>query len=164
MKLRLFLFQVIFVCSLSFSLNAQTPRYARVISANANLRDAPSITSVSEEEIAEGTLVKVLDEKLPWYVVRVVNRVGWLHGNAIEFISIQDSTSEPKTQQMVAPKQSSSLPRAQPRESLPVTPRATAGGHVEPTTERGYIRGPRGGCYYISGSGRKVYVDRGLCN
>ena len=28
----------------------------------------------------------------------------------------------------------------------------------------GYIRGPRGGCYYLSGSGRKVYVDRGLCN
>jgi len=28
----------------------------------------------------------------------------------------------------------------------------------------GYMRGPRGGCYYFSASGRKVYVDRGLCN
>lgn len=28
----------------------------------------------------------------------------------------------------------------------------------------GYIRGPRGGCYYYSSSGRKVYVDRSLCN
>lgn len=28
----------------------------------------------------------------------------------------------------------------------------------------GYIRGPRGGCYYINGSGRKTYVDRSLCN
>lgn len=31
-------------------------------------------------------------------------------------------------------------------------------------SSNGYIRGPRGGCYYLSGSGRKVYVDRGLCN
>jgi hypothetical protein len=27
----------------------------------------------------------------------------------------------------------------------------------------GYIRGPRGGCYYINSSGRKEYVDRSLC-
>jgi len=27
-----------------------------------------------------------------------------------------------------------------------------------------YIRGPRGGCYYLSASGRKQYVDRSLCN
>ncbi len=33
-----------------------------------------------------------------------------------------------------------------------------------PSTDRGYIRGPRGGCYYYSGSGRKVYGDRSLCN
>lgn len=35
---------------------------------------------------------------------------------------------------------------------------------VPPSSSNGYIRGPRGGCYYLSGSGRKVYVDRGLCN
>lgn len=30
--------------------------------------------------------------------------------------------------------------------------------------ERRYILGPRGGCYYVSGSGRKVYVqDKSLC-
>lgn len=26
-----------------------------------------------------------------------------------------------------------------------------------------YIRGPRGGCYYISGGGNKIYVSRDLC-
>jgi hypothetical protein len=35
---------------------------------------------------------------------------------------------------------------------------------VTRSESNGYIRGPRGGCYYLSGSGRKVYVDRGLCN
>jgi hypothetical protein len=29
---------------------------------------------------------------------------------------------------------------------------------------RTYHTGPRGGCYYISSSGSKVYVDRSLCN
>ena len=32
------------------------------------------------------------------------------------------------------------------------------------TVGKAFIRGPRGGCYYLSNSGRKVYVDRGLCN
>lgn len=29
---------------------------------------------------------------------------------------------------------------------------------------RVYIRGPRGGCYYINSNGNKTYVDRSLCN
>jgi hypothetical protein len=28
----------------------------------------------------------------------------------------------------------------------------------------GYIRGPRGGCYKLTASGNKRYVDRALCN
>lgn len=30
--------------------------------------------------------------------------------------------------------------------------------------ERRYIRGPRGGCYYINKNGNKTYVDRSLCD
>ncbi|MET0753412.1 MAG: zinc ribbon domain-containing protein [Pyrinomonadaceae bacterium] len=32
------------------------------------------------------------------------------------------------------------------------------------TTSSKYIRGPRGGCYYITSSGSKEYVDKSLCN
>jgi uncharacterized protein YgiM (DUF1202 family) len=74
-----------FACLLTVS--AQTPRYARVISDAANLRDTPSTASGTEQQIDEGTIVKVLDEKLPWYVVRAGNRVGWMHGNTLEFSS-----------------------------------------------------------------------------
>lgn len=37
---------------------------------------------------------------------------------------------------------------------------------AEPTTsdERKYITGARGGCYYLSNSGKKIYVDRSYCN
>jgi hypothetical protein len=31
------------------------------------------------------------------------------------------------------------------------------------SSSRNYIRGPRGGCYYMSSNNTKVYVDRGLC-
>jgi hypothetical protein len=33
-----------------------------------------------------------------------------------------------------------------------------------PARSNGFIRGPRGGCYTLSASGRKRYVDRSLCN
>lgn len=32
------------------------------------------------------------------------------------------------------------------------------------TNNDGYHLGPRGGCYYYGGTGRKVYVDRSLCS
>jgi hypothetical protein len=36
-------------------------------------------------------------------------------------------------------------------------------GEVPSRPSRTYIRGPKGGCYYLSNSGLKVYVDRNLC-
>jgi hypothetical protein len=151
MKHHLLLLLVILTCSFFAPTHAQTPRYARVISANANLRDTPSVSGVSEQEVAEDTIVKVLDEKLPWYVVRVGNRVGWMHGNTLEFIGTTGHpTTEPRYRSSTP-----SIPRSE--KSQEITPRST-------TVDRGYIRGPRGGCYYLSGSGRKVYVDRDLCN
>jgi len=32
------------------------------------------------------------------------------------------------------------------------------------TSRSRYITGPRGGCYYINSNGKKIYVDRSLCN
>ena len=138
--------------------SAQTPRYARVISPNANLRDTPSTTSGTEQEIDEGTIVKVLDEKLPWYVVRAGNRVGWMHGNTIEFIDTETVNPPSPRRQAVVPDYPPPTPSIPRRESSTETTTRTS------SESRGYIRGPRGGCYYISGSGRKVYVDRSMCN
>lgn len=38
------------------------------------------------------------------------------------------------------------------------------GSSSRSSTRSGYIRGPRGGCYYINSNGNKVYVDRSLCD
>ena len=117
---------------------AQT-RTARVIAENANLRETPSSTGLAEGEVLEGTVVKILDEKLPWYVIRVGDRVGWMHGATLLFVADAATTSEREPIRVIAP-----------------TIRSNAG--------RVYIRGPRGGCYYVSSSGSKVYVDRSVCN
>ncbi len=38
------------------------------------------------------------------------------------------------------------------------------GSSTKKATGRTYIRGPRGGCYYINSNGNKTYVDRSFCN
>lgn len=43
------------------TVTAQTMRMGRVISLNANLRDTPSVAGHSEQELPEGTIVRVLD-------------------------------------------------------------------------------------------------------
>ena len=71
---------------------------AEVISERANLRDTPSASSEVKQEISEGTIIRVLDEQLPWYVVRVGEKVGWMHGNTLKFLresgSVADRTSK----------------------------------------------------------------------
>jgi Bacterial SH3 domain len=133
----IFFFLLLVPC---ISSTAQT-RTARVIAESANLRETPGNTGPVKGDVPEGTIVKILDDKLPWYVVRIGDRVGWMHGATLLFVGNSTTTSEREP--------------AQPY-SLPKPTRSTA--------DKVYIRGPRGGCYYISGSGRKVYVDRSMCN
>ena len=125
---------------LPVDVSAQTPRMAHVVSERASLRETPSASSDMKREVAEGTLVKILDEQLPWYMVRIDDRVGWMHADALKFVDAEDS-GEP-----------SSSHSKEVRESR------------TPSSGRTYLRGSRGGCYYLSDSGRKAYVDRSLCN
>ncbi len=37
-------------------------------------------------------------------------------------------------------------------------------GEKKESSGRTYIKGSRGGCYYLNASGKKIYVDRELCN
>lgn len=134
--------------------NAQSGS-ATVISTRANLRDTPSQNGEVKQEVPVGTKIKVLDNKGAWYVVRIDDAVGWMHGNTIRFAS---DPSEAATQ----PSQTYTPPETPNRPARVIT--ESSAGSGPPSGGRTYTRGPRGGCYYISGSGRKVYVDRSLCN
>ena len=54
--------------------------------------------------------------------------------------------------------------RTPARSSTPVRRSPAAPAKSRPKASRNYIRGPRGGCYYINSNGNKTYVDRSLCN
>jgi hypothetical protein len=127
-------------------------RNARVVSPNATLRETPSNTGSAEGEIPEGILVKILDEKSPWFVVRVGDRVGWMHAATLRVMD-NATTRTQERQSVTATSSDTPSPAETPS---PEPTRSTAG--------RNYIRGPRGGCYYMSSSGSKVYVDRSMCN
>lgn len=47
------------------------------------------------------------------------------------------------------------VPESSYRNPVPSAPRESS--------ERDYMTGPRGGCYYFNSSGNKTYVDRSLC-
>ena len=40
----------------------------------------------------------------------------------------------------------------------------TAETNTNASTTRTYVKGPRGGCYYLNTSGSKVYVDKKFCS
>ena len=41
---------------------------------------------------------------------------------------------------------------------------STGSASAKTVDGRTYLKGSRGGCYYLNSSGNKVYVDKGLCN
>lgn len=54
--------------------------------------------------------------------------------------------------------------RAPEIEAPPVVARTTpASRTARSSTSRRYYMGPRGGCYYLTGSGNRQYVDRSYC-
>lgn len=108
---------------------------ATVIAENAKLRGTPSERGKVVSVLEQDTSVEVIKQRSAWFLVQSTDYVGWLHGNTIRLTS-------------------SSVDKL--NESLTTTPR-----QISPS--KNYIRRPRGGCYYLSGTGRKVYVDRSLC-
>lgn len=57
----------------------------------------------------------------------------------------------------------STAPSATSSSSARLSSRPRATQPVRSSSRSGYIRGPRGGCYYINRNGNKTYVDRSLC-
>jgi len=137
---------LIFILVFSFTSFAQN---ATVISENANLRGTPSQYGKVVETLESGSAIQVIQQKGVWFLVQTSDYVGWMHGDTIKYIA---STKKP----LLRPTVVKTLPKTKPQ-IVPVQTRI-------PASSRGYIRGPRGGCYYYTASGRKQYVDRSLCN
>lgn len=55
-------------------------------------------------------------------------------------------------------------PVTPPNAPKPATVVSTGVSSAKTVDGRTYLKGSRGGCYYLNSSGKKVYVDKGLCN
>lgn len=121
---------------------------ATVISENANLRGTPSQSGKVVDTLEQNSQVEVIKQRGVWFLVQSSDYVGWMHGN----------TLRPNSSLKVADAPIYTAPRitAPARRSQPTRTRTTE--------SRFYIRGPRGGCYYINGNGNKTYVSRSLCS
>lgn len=118
---------------------APTPSEVRYVTASSlNVRENPNASASILGRIAQSEEISVLDRNNGWLLVqsRSAGR-GWV--------------SEQFT--------STSRPTPVYRPPAPIAPIYTP----PPQTSGRYIRGPRGGCYYINRNGNKTYVDRSLC-
>jgi len=143
------LFITSFIFAFSISVFAQS---ATVIGDKANLRGTPNEQGKVVNTVSRNTSIEVIKQSGVWFLVQTAEYVGWMHGNTIKL----DSALTVQTVENVV------LPRVtrttRQRQAAPVQPTQRV------TESRGYIRGPRGGCYYINSRGNKTYVSRSLCN
>lgn len=65
------------------SANLKSLKTAVVISESANLRKTANQSGLSIKEISEGTEVEIVEQTGSWFLVRVNDQEGWLHGNTI---------------------------------------------------------------------------------
>ena len=143
MKKAILLF--IFLLGASLSIYSQT---ATVIARNANLRGTPSTKGKIVDTLPNTMIVKVIKQKGVWFLVQSIDYVGWIHGNTIKLDKDNSSIYESNVSPPSAPARRVTKPRKRTRT------RAI----------RRYIRGSRGGCYYINRNGNKTYISRSLCN
>ena len=131
-----------------------------MIAENANLRGTPTEAGKIVETLPRGASLEVLKQKGAWFLVQTNDFAGWLHGNTIRLVDGDDAIETDA--ENIPPV---NLPDSNDRRQR-IAPQSTNRRQSvrRSTASHEYIRGPRGGCYYINGSGGKTYVDRSLCN
>lgn len=167
-----------FVLLLALTVSAQT-KTVTVITEKANLRGTPSPKGSVVEEVSQGEVFELITSKGAWYLVQTSRFVGWMHGNTIKLNfnaqaetpiiiseapvssqaaenSIRSSVKDTTTVEKESSTSSATATSAQTQNSEPQPSN-------NPSTERTYITGPKGGCYYINSNGNKTYVDHSLC-
>lgn len=115
---------------------------ALVKSKEANLRGTPTLSGKIVKRLAKGTSLEIIKQKRAWFLVQSPEYAGWIHGDTI---ALSDKNAVV--------------------EELP--DRSGMGNSTAPKSKdstRTYIRGSRGGCYYLNSNGNKTYVSRSLCN
>lgn len=169
MRKLLLILLVLFLTAISYS------QMAVVLGDNAYLRGSPAETGAVVDTLVPGAKVALIRQQGPWFLVQASPFVGWMHGNSLRLVrgakpsssskvaSVATSPSEPGTDARPAVSVDS---KAKTPESVQASSADTPVTATESTVsaQRIYVRGPRGGCYYVRADGKKVYGDHRFCN
>jgi hypothetical protein len=136
--MKTFMYVIGFVAIAVSSASAQVKTATAL--TGARIYDRPSVIGEARGDVPKTAAIRVLDAENDWYVVRIGDVVGWMPAS-----SLQIGTSSGSIRAGLIDRNASS-------------PRTSSG------SGRVYIRGPRGGCYYINGSGNKTYVAHSFCS
>jgi uncharacterized protein YgiM (DUF1202 family) len=163
------IFLVLFLTGVSYS------QMAVVIGDDAYLRGSPTETGAIVDTLLPGTKVAIIRQQGPWFLIQASPFVGWIHGNSLRLkraaksapasrVSPAETALSPATSASQPPVSVDTKPKTDaPAQTSPPGKPATA---IQPSAsdKRVYIRGPRGGCYYVKPDGKKVYGDHKLCD
>ena len=125
----------------------------RVTAASATLRGKPSLTGKALDIVSKNAQLESIARRETWVLVQSEDYAGWVESKWIEPCVAGTASRTPL---IGAPQ--ITQPAAGPAVAVVASPQSSQ------TDNRTYTRGPKGGCYYLSTSGRKVYVDHSLCN
>ena len=123
---------------------------ATITRPNATLHGTPVAAGKVITSLEKGSRVEILIAQGIWNLVQSQDYVGWISTGAI----LPDDPQEP-TLSVPTP--------ATLRSTIPPPAATTNPVPLRQSSGRTYIRGSRGGCYYVNSNGNKTYVDRSLC-
>jgi len=124
----------------------------RVTAVSATLRGKPSLTGKTLDMVTKDTKLESIARRDSWVLVQSDDYAGWVESKWIEPCIAGTVSKTPV------------LPAPQGTQAPTPALASVVNTQSSPTENRTYTRGPKGGCYYISSSGRKTYVDHSLCN
>ena len=119
----------------------KSPKTARIISENANLRDAPSNLGGVLSVIPYDDSVTILEQKGVWFYVSTNEQKGWLHGNTIK---LDDSGNSGVQNRMPDPQSNPKMPAVKTDDHSGATARCGDGS-------LSYSASHRGACSHHSG-------------
>ncbi len=76
----------VFLVLVAFAATSRS-QTAEVISVNANLRGTPNSSGIVVDTLPQSTVVDVIQQRGPWFLVQSPEYVGWLHGDTIRLRS-----------------------------------------------------------------------------
>ncbi len=115
--------------------------------ADVRLRAQPSTSAGIVLTVSAGSEIKSTKIDGLWHQVTYGGYSGWIRGDYLATRRTAPARAAPST--------------AMPLVGSPSRPRISQ--PALSASRSGYIRGPRGGCYYINRNGNKTYVDRSMC-